>query len=303
MKGLVGALNQEKALVGAFSLIVQLRRLIVCSTNHDTYPVTRYTCVLCRCDYEEFGCSAVVKLDTLSHHVRDCGHRPKYLLVTTTGPSAEYWGEMLGLYKEAGTYNGAPYYIQLDDVSTKGKPGKIYKHDGGAWEAGPVLGGAACSLLNSSATATVPESGWQYGDPDKGVWLHDAGLRVTRVGNISPLLCGTITISATGEAARVRGGFMGQFQPTGQFSAGRQVFHFQETGGYLTVYPDFGVWGVSDSVNSTAAGVRSGCAPGLCPALARAAVSDRHKIKSWQYAFNGNMHDGSITVKCSVHSS
>ena len=36
VKGLVGALNQEKALVGAFSLIVQLRRLIVCSTNHDT---------------------------------------------------------------------------------------------------------------------------------------------------------------------------------------------------------------------------------------------------------------------------
>ena len=33
MKALVGAFNQEKALVGAFSVIVQLHRLIVCSTN------------------------------------------------------------------------------------------------------------------------------------------------------------------------------------------------------------------------------------------------------------------------------
>ena len=34
-KALVGAFNQEKVLVGAFSVIVQLRRLIVCSTTQD----------------------------------------------------------------------------------------------------------------------------------------------------------------------------------------------------------------------------------------------------------------------------
>ena len=37
-----------------------------------------------------------------------------------------------------------------------------------------------------------------------GTWPHDAGIRVTRVDDISQLLCGTITISATGEAARVQ---------------------------------------------------------------------------------------------------
>ena len=35
MKALVGAFNQEKALVGAFSVIVQLHRLIVYSSNVD----------------------------------------------------------------------------------------------------------------------------------------------------------------------------------------------------------------------------------------------------------------------------
>ena len=35
MKALVGAFNQEKALVGAFSVIVQLHRSIVYSTSRD----------------------------------------------------------------------------------------------------------------------------------------------------------------------------------------------------------------------------------------------------------------------------
>ena len=35
VKAVVAAFNQEKALVGAFSVIVQLHRLIVCSTNQD----------------------------------------------------------------------------------------------------------------------------------------------------------------------------------------------------------------------------------------------------------------------------
>ena len=35
MKALVGASNQEKALIGAFSMIVELRRLIVNSSNQD----------------------------------------------------------------------------------------------------------------------------------------------------------------------------------------------------------------------------------------------------------------------------
>ena len=35
MKALVGAFNQEKALVGAFSVIVQLHGLIVYSTSNE----------------------------------------------------------------------------------------------------------------------------------------------------------------------------------------------------------------------------------------------------------------------------
>ena len=30
-----------------------------------------------RCDNELYGCSAVVKLDSLSHHLKECEHNPK----------------------------------------------------------------------------------------------------------------------------------------------------------------------------------------------------------------------------------
>ena len=36
MKALVGTINQEKALVGAFCVIVQLHRLIVCNSSRST---------------------------------------------------------------------------------------------------------------------------------------------------------------------------------------------------------------------------------------------------------------------------
>ena len=40
MKALIGTFNQEKALIGAFSVIVQLHRLIVYSTNRHVTLVT-----------------------------------------------------------------------------------------------------------------------------------------------------------------------------------------------------------------------------------------------------------------------
>ena len=61
------------------------------------------------------------------------------------------------------THHSAPYYVQLHDVNTDKEPFKIYKdHNelyGVAWKAGHGLGDAACALLHSSDTDTVPEAG------------------------------------------------------------------------------------------------------------------------------------------------
>ena len=87
------------------------------------------------------------------------GGRGQYLLVTTTGAAAEYWGNRFGLYKEAGTHNGAPYYVQLHDVNTEEEPYKFCKYDDVGWVAGPVLGGCQLSAPGPSqslwATSTT----------------------------------------------------------------------------------------------------------------------------------------------------
>ena len=43
-----------------------------------------------------------------------------------TGPAAE-WAGGFGVFRDAETYNGAHYYVQLHDVDTKEEPRKIYK--------------------------------------------------------------------------------------------------------------------------------------------------------------------------------
>ena len=59
------------------------------------------------------------------------------LLVTSLGPTAEYQGDMLGIYKKAGTYNNCPYYKQVDTERTDGKEHVIYKRMEGGWAMGP----------------------------------------------------------------------------------------------------------------------------------------------------------------------
>ena len=49
MKAVVAAFNQEKALVGAFSVIVQLHRLIVYSTTALSKVEAEDVLTLCRC--------------------------------------------------------------------------------------------------------------------------------------------------------------------------------------------------------------------------------------------------------------
>ena len=44
---------------------------------HVTSDSLHVTSVRCRCDNELYGCSVVVKLDTLSHHLKECEHNPK----------------------------------------------------------------------------------------------------------------------------------------------------------------------------------------------------------------------------------
>ena len=220
---------------------------------------------------------------------------PKMVLVTSTGAAAEYKGYCMGVFLLAGEHNNRPYYRQKHTLDTQGAL-FLYSHDNGIWYVSDTLGKAGGSLKNTTKTASVPTSGWQY---IGGRWHHDLALTVTPLSDLSSATCSSITISAKGEAARKQAQCMGTFTPTGDYSAGRQVFS-SDRGRYLMVPAYSDRWGVLDSVTATAADIRSGCSPGMCPAHPRARHSHRESQKSWQYSDNG-WREADIIVTCATH--
>ena len=65
------------------------------------------------------------------------------MLSSSTG-AAEYMGEYMGEFVEAGEHGGRPYYRQRD---TEGKDAFLY-NKGGEWLVGPTLGGSRWTLRN-----------------------------------------------------------------------------------------------------------------------------------------------------------
>ena len=205
----------------------------------------------------------------------------------------------MGVFLLAGEHNNRPYYRQKHTVDTEGAS-FLYSHDNGGWVVSDTLGGAGGYLRNISQTASVPTSGWQYGVGN--AWHHDPTMTVTHKFNLSSATCSSITISAEGEAARKQPSSLGTFTPTGDYSAGRQVFS-SDRGLYLMVKAGYSNWSVRRSVTATGASIQSGCSPGMCPAHPRARSDNRDGQMSWQHAdvdYNG-WRESDIIVTCATH--
>ena len=74
------------------------------------------------------------------------------ILLTSSGPSAEYQGSALGLYRREGTHNNSPYYRHLDIEEN------IYRGRNGEWYMGIGFGRG---LRNENKTDSVPLVGWK----------------------------------------------------------------------------------------------------------------------------------------------
>ena len=221
----------------------------------------------------------------------------KTILVTSAGPSAEHQGDMLGLYKDAGTHNNCHYYKQVDTERTDRKEPVIYrsKEGEGGWVIGPGLDGAT-RLKNESNTESVPLSGWSC---RTSYDIDDPYLRITPD---LPPACGEITITASGDAAVKQPTCVGVYTPTLMFSAGRRVFKHQTQERYLLVPPGYDEWGVRERVETEGAKIASCCAPSMCPADPRAGSSRPLDRTSWVFKDQtGDWIQGNIKVKCSVH--
>ena len=176
----------------------------------------------------------------------------------------------------------------------------MYQYSQEKWYISDILGDDNGFMRNLISSDTVPVTGLQYAGGGK--WQHDEGITVTPGEDMSSVRCGNITITVSGEAAKHQSTRAGVFKPTGEMSGGRQLFRNPQTGKYLNVRPGFVEWGVRDNIDS-AAGIRSGCAPDMCPASHRASYNDRLNRRHWQYWYGGFRDSANeIIVQCSYHS-
>ena len=75
-------------------------------------------------------------------------------MLSSTGPSAEYRGDRLGVFDYVQQYNNSPAYRQRHTVA--GTPCFLYREDHGDWRVGEKLDGSSRYLLNRTSSETVP---------------------------------------------------------------------------------------------------------------------------------------------------
>ena len=213
-------------------------------------------------------------------------------MLSSTGPSAEYHGDCLGVFDYVNQYNNSPAYRQRHTVAGT-QPKYLYKD--GYWRVGRELGGSTSYLKNTSRSGSVPSNNWQY--YYGGKWQSDPELTVT---TSLPSVCGVIRISLHGAAATAQPETGGEYRPTGDWSAGRPVFSNGVT--YLCVWPGRSQWRVRDRLGSGLPWLSSGCVT-WCPAAPRASVTHSHKYNqiSWRYRNTPSWSDGDIRVTCDTH--
>ena len=110
---------------------------------------------------------------------------------------------------------------------------------------------------------------------------------VTRMLDATSKCTGTITLSATGAAAKKWSGYHGSYEATGEENDGAAVYRKSE-GRYLYRWSD-GTWRAGVGIGWSGYIKSVGTAP--CPA----------SIRQWEYHDGEYWQSGDITAQCSVH--
>ena len=238
--------------------------------------------------------------------VRTIDPDPELIMFTTTGMAGEYYGHMLGLYREEGEMNGAKYYRQMDRNNIgayvyRFKPANFHRfknnHEVYVWYVGYKKDGTDVDMKNYAASETIPNHGWEIHFNYK--WHPDNGTQVELISdkNLSDdnfCRATNIIISEDGDAKKVSyvGGL---YYPTLEWSAGRQIFKNDENELYLFMRKGITHWGVRASIDATAgnsyrgASIVSGSAPGMCPTSPRTAETVRENRTHWAYGSKCNV--------------
>ena len=125
-------------------------------------------------------------------------------MLSSTAGAAEYQGDMLGEFVEAGEHGGRPYYRQRD---TEGKSDHFLYSEGGEWLVSGTLGKSVGELTNYEDSAQPPVDQWLYWDGKK---QNDDTSLTLKFTTLSP--CKLVRVAGEGEVVKKRGIELGDYR-------------------------------------------------------------------------------------------
>ena len=127
-------------------------------------------------------------------------------MLSSTAWAAEWVGNRLGEFVEAGEHGGRPFYRQRD---TEGQIETFLYSGGGEWKVGPTLGGSIGFLRNLQNTNKPPSTQWEY--YGGGKWNDDDTSLTLEFTTLSPI-CQLVRVAGEGEVVEKRGSELGDYR-------------------------------------------------------------------------------------------
>ena len=219
-----------------------------------------------------------------------------FLLISSSGPSADHWSEMFGLFRKTEQMReGRNVYIQMHDKKYGASSLKLFTAQG-VW----TIAGRTVYMRATTPSESPTSVTWQYMVFDKDTGQDDPALTVTNLSEKPDDCKVTISLSKDVKRKLKEPGLEGVYKADGLYCMGRPVL--QHEGDRFTLSADLECWRVSTGVGGTQY-LWSGSAPSQCPADPRAVRNGNLGQTHWKY-YNkqgGYAESSGISVKCKTH--
>jgi len=218
---------------------------------------------------------------------------PDVILIQSEGGAAEWQGDVLGYFNLLpDQLNSRPTYKQ------RGADNFIY-FTSGHWYVWDKLGEddgwlhvASDAILPPISSSSTP---WRYWK--EGAWAVDDPSLELLYDPVEDDSCSTVTVSSSGPAGRTLPDYMGTYEWTKDWQAGRKLYSNGNV--FLRIKTGNTQWGIGREKNTGGSSISGGKAT-TCPCNQNAGTSVRLNRKWWNYNSGGewNDKDDSIRIEC-----
>jgi len=226
----------------------------------------------------------------------ECKDFTATIVLSSTAGAAEYQGNNLGEFVEAGEHGGRPYYKQRDTEG--GRPRYLYFGDN-CWQVSVTLGNRNDYIKNCQNTQMPPTRNWEYAHYDgTWSWSNDDTSLTLEFTTLS--LCQLVRVVGGDEVVEKRCECeLGDYRlEVGRWSEGRPVFKKVEGGPrFLFVKEGYSTWSIRSSTTAAEDWVLSGRATNS-PSSPKAGPSVRFGLTRWRYLVSSKWVEGDISVTC-----